>query len=103
MRHLLDRFVITAGCGVLLAEIVILLATAYLGGGHPPASGIVVLLVFLIMGPVSVIAAIAGLSARQRHGAGGGPLLFVMTGVNLSFAVFAVMVIVLKVVLGRSI
>ena len=101
--HLLDRFVITAGVGALLAEITMLLATAYLSGGHPPASGIVVLLVLLIMGPVSVIATIAGLSALRRDGANGRALLCVMTGVNLSFALFALMVVVLKVVLGRSI
>ncbi len=44
MRRAIDIFVIVAGCGALVAEIAMLLATAYLRGGHPPASGIVVLL-----------------------------------------------------------
>jgi hypothetical protein len=106
MRGLIDGFVIASGCGVLAAEIGMLLAMAYLRGGHPPASGIIVMLVLLIMGPVSAIAAIVGLSARARpldNEAHAGRLLFVMTGVNLSFAVLALMVFVLKVVLGQSI
>ena len=103
MRRALDIFVIVAGCGALVAEIAMLLATAYLRGGHPPASGIVVLLMLLVIGPVSAIAAILGLSARSRDDLRVGKLLFVMTGVNLSFAVFALMVFVLKFVLGQAI
>jgi hypothetical protein len=103
MRHLIDRFVIAAGCGALAAEIGMLLAIAYLRGGHPPASGIVVMLVLLVMGPVSAIAAVVGLSARPRDAPHARKLLFVMTGVNLAFAALALLVFVLKVVLGRTI
>jgi hypothetical protein len=103
MRGLIDGFVIASGCGVLAAEIGMLLAMAYLRGGHPPASGIVVMLVLLVMGPVSAIAALVGLSARARDQVPARKLLFVMTGVNLSFAVLALMVFVLKVVLGQSV
>lgn len=103
MRRLADLFVIAAGCTALLAEIVLLAAAAYLQGGHPPASGIVALLVLVVQGPLSAVAAALGLSARTRETADGRKWLFVMTGVNLSFATFAVMFVVLKVMLGRSI
>jgi hypothetical protein len=99
-RRFIDGFVIAAGCGALAAEIGILLALAYLGGGHPPASGLAAALLLLVMGPISAVAAILGLSAPQR---GDGKLLFVMTGVNLAFAVFAAVLFVLKGLLGRSI
>ena len=101
-RRLADLFVIAAGCGTLAAEIGMLLAMAYLRGGHPPASGIVVMLMLVIMGPVSVIAAIVGLSARPRNDAHAWTLPFVMTGVNLSFAVLVLTALVLKVVLGQT-
>ena len=102
MRRLADYFVIAAGCTALLAEIVLLAAAAYLQGGHPPASGIVALLVLVVQGPLSVVAAALGLSARKRDTVDGRTWLLVMTGVNLAFATFAVMIVVLKM-LGRAI
>lgn len=95
--------VIYAGCSVLAAIVLILASMAFLGGGHPPASGIVNLLIIGAAYPLSVYGSIVGL--RTPVGAVAVPvkLYFVMAGACATFAIAATTVLVLKFAFGLSV
>lgn len=88
-----------SGIAVLVGTVLMLFAAAYLRGGHPPASGIVNLVLLLLLSPAAGLAAAVGLRAAGTV----DKWFFVMTGVCLGFAVFAGTLLLLKVVLGRAV
>jgi hypothetical protein len=103
MKAVPRRIVLSAGCAVLAAIVLMLLSAAYLRGGHPPASGIAILVILAVATPAAVLATVLGLGHRADPGRPGDKPLFVMTGVCLAFAVFAATLLVLKFALGKSV
>lgn len=95
------RVVVLSGYAVLAAIVAILVALAFFRGGHPPASGIIVLLILFVVTPLAVAAAALGLTTQAP--AADQKLFFTMAGVCLAFAVFSVVLLFFKFVLGRSI
>ena len=98
-----DRLVALSGWVVLAAVVAMLLAAAFLRGGHPPGSGIVNLIVLVLVAPLSLGAAVVGLRTAPGAVAGSVKRFYLMTGVSLVFALFASLLFVLKFLLGRSI
>lgn len=95
-------FVVCSGILVIASIVSVLLATAYLRGGHPPASGIVVLLILMAVGPIATAAAVLG-SLEARRGDREANVFFILCGVSGAFAVFACVLLFLKLVLGATI
>jgi hypothetical protein len=98
------RFVFVTSSGVLvLASIVlILLSMAYLRGGHPPASGIAVLLILMTVTPIATAATVAGVLEALR-GDRRTSAFFILCGVCAAFAIFCLVLLFLKLVLGATI
>ena len=89
--------------GMAVGAVAMLLATAFLRGGHPPGSGIVNLILLVLVTPLALGAAAVGLRTAPGDVAGPVKRFYLMTGVSLLFAVVASLVFVLKFLLGRSI
>jgi hypothetical protein len=101
-----EIFVIGSAVMALAAIVSILGATAYLRGGHPPASGIVAAVIFLATTPFTLVGSVIGLASsgeRADELAKGGKFLFIGTGVCVAFTTFAGVLFFLKVVLGRPV
>ena len=101
-----ELFVLGSGVLTLLAIFSIIGAIAFLGGGHPPASGIVSVLIFFAVTPFSLAASIVGLVTPPRRSAElshGGKFFFVSTGVCIAFTVFAAALLFVQAGLGRTV
>ena len=101
-----EIFVIGSAVMALAAIVSILVATAYLRGGHPPASGIVAAVILLASTPFTLAGSVIGLATSRERAdelAQGGKFFFIGTGVCIAFAAFAGILFVLKVVLGRPV
>jgi hypothetical protein len=101
-----ELFVLGSGVLTLLAVFSIIGAIAFLGGGHPPASGIVAVLIFFAVTPFSLAASVIGLVTPPRRISElkrGGKLFFISTGVCFAFTVFAAALLFVKAGLGRAV
>ena len=103
MRTRTETWIVGAGYVVLAAVVAVLLSMAFLRGGHPPGSGIVNLIILVVVYPISLYAAVAGLKTRVDAVSGSPKRFFVMVGVSLTFSVFVSLLFVLKFAFGRSI
>ncbi|MCB1049970.1 MAG: hypothetical protein H6510_17950 [Acidobacteria bacterium] len=93
-------FVTLSALIVLFALLVCLVAAGTMRSGHPPASGIVVLVVFMLIGPLSSIAALIGLFTKPRPDMPRFKWFFIATGIHVLCALFCLMVWFFKSVLG---
>jgi hypothetical protein len=95
-------FVVSSGVLVLAAIVLILLSMAYLRGGHPPASGIAVFLILIVATPIATAASVAGCLQALR-GNRKTNAFFILCGVCAAFAIFCLVLLFLKLVLGATI
>ena len=95
-------FVVASRALVLVSIVLILLSMACLRGGHPPASGMVVLLILTGVTPIATAAAVAGCLQALR-GDRKDNAFFILCGVSTAFAVFGLVLLFLKLVLGATI
>jgi hypothetical protein len=102
MRATARLIVMASGVLVLVAIVLMLLSIAYLKGGHPPASGVAVLLIFMVVTPLAACSALAALSTPVEAAGPSPRAFFLMGGVCLAFTVFAITALVLKLVFGAT-
>ena len=94
--------VLVIGYIVLAAIVAMLFSLAFLRGGHPPASGIVNLAILIVVCPLSIVSAWIGLTTRPESLTGGQKHFYMMAGVATAFAIFSIVLLVLKVGLGKA-
>lgn len=103
MKKFGKLFVIVAGIIVVCAIFILFYAAAYMRSGHPPASGIVGLVVVFVVSPISVLASLIGLFMRERVAPLKDKIFYIMTGINLSFSIIVLFLFIFKVLLGKTI
>lgn len=123
MTKLKEGIVLFSALLVVVSIVIDFYAVAYLNYGHPPGSGIVVLIVFICISPFVFISTLLGFhmqltdtryrikplpqaqqaesSSRTKHLVG-APFLFTCHGINVLYAFIGVCVIFFKVILGQS-
>ena len=103
MKKAVEYFIVATGIAVLAGILVILYAVAYMRSGHPPASGIVFLIVVFILSPFSLAAVIAGVFTVKLPTRLNSKLVYSMLGINLLFSYLLALIFFFKVILGATI
>ena len=103
MKRMGEYLVVVSGVLVLVSILVIFYAVAFMRSGHPPASGIVALIVILGLSPVAILATVAGLLSGERASGLPQKLVHTMLGVNVTFVFIVACIFVFKVILGAPI
>jgi len=101
MKKVSELFVIASGCAVLAAIVVIFYATAYMRSGHPPASGIVALIVLFCVSPPAFLSVVFGLLFNRSETRLNPLLAYGMWGVNATFVFIVICLFLFKVILGK--
>lgn len=103
MNRIKEYAVVVSGLIVLTAIAVIFYAMAYMRSGHPPASGIVALIVMFIVSPISFMAFLLGMTIPASTMKLKPRWVYSMWGVNLAFLFIVACIFVFRVLLGRPI
>lgn len=103
VKKTIEYFIVATGVAVLAGILIILYAVAYMRSGHPPASGIVFLIVVFIVSPFSVVSVIAGIFTVKLPTNLNSKLVYSMLGVNILFSYILVLIFIFKVILGKTI
>jgi hypothetical protein len=96
-------FTLFSGILLMVGLSVVLYASAYMNKGHPPASGIIALIVVMAITPFSILSIIVSVFGGVDYSGHNLKIYFLFLGLNIFYVFCISQIWFYKAILGRTI